>query len=302
MTPTASSPLRGIAYMVAYGFVTVLQDAIVKLLTGGYPVGEIVCIRALFIFIPLAVFVRTEGGLHVLRTRAPAAQALRGVFVIASTVLFVLAIRFLPLTEAVTLTFTSPFFASALAFFMLGERVGWRRWAAVAAGFAGVAVILRPAASTFQVAATIPLAFALVSALRDVFTRRVSFSDRSIATLFYSTAAVAVAGAVTLPFGWVAISLHDLLLFAIAGVLYGFADFLMIQSFRYGEVATVMPFKYTFVLWTLFYDYLLWDVLPDRYLIAGSALIIGSGLYILKRERRVRSLDSPAPRRQPDSQ
>ncbi|MSO93750.1 MAG: DMT family transporter [Rhodospirillales bacterium] len=289
MPPTVSAPVKGIAYMVAYGFVTILQDAIVKLLTSGYPVGEIVCVRALFIFIPLALFARAEGGLHVLRTRTPGGQALRALFVIASNVLFVLAIRFLPLTEAVTLTFTSPFFASALAFFMLGERVGWRRWAAVGAGFVGVAVILRPTPGTFQLAALIPLAFALVSALRDVFTRRVSFSDRPIATLFYSTLAVAVAGGFSAPFGWVAIPPGDLALFAIAGVLYGLGDYLMIQSFRYGEVATVMPFKYTFVLWTLFYDFVLWGAVPDRYLIAGSALIIGSGLYILRREHKLRA-------------
>lgn len=287
MTPRAplSASTKGIAYMVAYGFVTILQDAIVKLLTAGYPTGEIVCVRALFIFLPLAAFVRAEGGVRCLRTRAPGGQALRAAFVVASTVLFVVGLRYLPLTEAVTLTFTSPFFASALALPLLGERTTWRQWAAVAVGFLGVAVILRPTAAAIQTAALIPLAFALVSALRDVTTRHVSFSDRPVATLFWSTLAVAAASAFSAPFGWAPIPAGDLALFAVAGVLYGFADYLMIQSFRYGEVAVVMPFKYTFVLWTVFYDYLLWDVVPDRFLTAGAALIIGSGLYILRRER-----------------
>ncbi|MBT7758266.1 MAG: DMT family transporter, partial [Rhodospirillaceae bacterium] len=222
----------------------------------------------------------------ILQVKYPKAQLIRAVLMIASTFLFVNGLRRMPLAETIAIAFVGPIFVTALAPVILSERVGWRRWAAVLVGFAGVIVILRPGGGELNWAALLPAGAALCGASRDLLTRGISHGEASGTTLFYSTLGVALAGAVMMPFGWQTPAVGDLGLFALAGLLLSVAHFLHIETFRFAEAAVVAPFKYSSLLWAMVIGFLIWGDIPDSRTLLGAALLVGSGLYIFHREGR----------------
>ena len=276
--------LTGIGYMVVSMAIVAVQDATTKWLAGGYPVGEVIFFRSVFTMLPIAFFVWRAGGRPALRTRRPGAHGLRAGLMVCCMFLFVLALSLMPLADAVTLTFTGPMFVTELAPVLLGERVGWQRWLAVAVGFAGVVVVLRPGTGTLQLVVIVPVLAALASALRDVVTRRMGPGESPAAIMFYTTLALLGASALTLPMGWAWVTIPDLGLFLVAGVLVAAVEFLQIKAIRLAELSVILPFRYTAVLWAVLAGFLVWGHLPDAYVIAGGALVIVSGLYILHRE------------------
>ncbi len=261
------------------------NDAVLKWLTGGYSVGQIMLCRGIFIGMPLSILIWRAGGLASLRSYNPKGHFLRAGLVIAGTFLFVTGLRFLPLTDAVAITFAGPLFVTALAQPLLGEHVGWRRWMAVIAGFIGILVIMRPGGSAIQWAALLPLSASLTGAFRDILTRHLSANETSVSLLFYTTVGVTLAGLATAPFDWTPVPAFDWSLFALSGFLIGSAHFLMIETFRLGEVALVAPFKYSGVIWAAVIGFLVWGDIPDLGTAAGVSVVITSGLYILHRER-----------------
>ena len=272
--------------MLGGGLLLTINDAVMKWLTADYPLGEVLFVRGAFVFLPIALMVWRAGGVAVLAVHDVRGQTGRAVMVVCSSFLFIGGLRLLPLAEAIAIAFAGPLFLTVLARPMLGERVGPRRWSAVVAGFLGVLLMLRPTGEALNWAALLPLGAALTGAFRDVITRRISATDSTIAILCVTTGAVTLAGLCTAPFGWRPLGLADLGLLALAGCLLAGAHYLMIESFRLAEAALVAPFKYATLVWATAFGFLLWGDLPDQSMLAGSALVIGSGLYILHRETR----------------
>lgn len=282
-------PPRAIACMIGGGALLTLQDAIMKWMTASYPIGEVLFLRGVFVFLPIAWLAWRAGGVRAIRPRNVKWQLARGGVVVVSAFLFFTGLSLLPLADTVAITFAGPLFVTALAPTFLGEKVGWRRWTAVLVGFAGVILMLRPGSEALRLAALLPLAGAFGGAVRDMITRRISATDTSTATLFVTTLAVTLAGLATLPFaGWRVPTAFDLGLFLAAGVVLGGAHYLMIEAFRLGEVALVAPFKYASVIWAVILGFIVWGDLPDAWMIAGATLVVLSGLYILHRETRTR--------------
>ncbi len=281
-----AAPLRGILCMLGGGLLLTVNDAVMKWLTADYPLGQVLFLRGAFVFLPIALLTWQTGGFAALRVRNVPGQAVRAAAMICSSFLFIGGLSLLPLADAIALSFAGPLFLTALATPMLGERVGWRRWSAVLIGFAGVLVMLRPTGEALYWAALLPLGAALAGAFRDVFTRRIAVTETTIGILVVSTAAVTLAGLCTAPFGWQPLVARDIGLFALAGLLLGGAHYLMIESFRFAEVALVAPFKYASMLWATLFGFLVWGHLPDSWMLTGSAMVIASGLYILHRETR----------------
>jgi drug/metabolite transporter (DMT)-like permease len=136
-----------------------------------------------------------------------------------------------------------------------------------------------------RIAALLPLAAALLGALRDVVTRRMGTGgETTLSILVISTSIVALAGLVTVPFGWVALGWREIGLFAVTAVLVGVSQSLMIEAFRYGEVGLVGPFKYTSLVWAVLLGALMWGDVPGPSIWVGSVIVIASGLYIWHRE------------------
>ncbi|NKB56869.1 MAG: EamA family transporter [Alphaproteobacteria bacterium] len=285
--PVASS-VRGIACMVAGMALLTLNNAVTKGLTVGYPPGQIVVLRAAFVFLPIAFLVWRDGGLSVLRINNLAGQSVRAGFLVVSTFLMIMALRLLPLADVMAITFAGPLVITALAGPMLGEKVGWRRWGAVFVGFLGILIMLKPDPAVFQLAALLPLCVAVSSSLRDLVTRRISAGESSTAILCFSTGAVLLSGLFTLPFAAVPIAHADLPFFAIAGCLQGAAHYILIEAFRHGEAAVVAPFKYSALLWATVFGALMFGDFPDAWIWVGSIPVIASGLYILRRESLAR--------------
>lgn len=282
------APGRGIVFMLLGAALLTVNDTVLKWLTGGYPTGQIMFMRGIFVVLPVALLVWRAGGLAVLKVNSRGAHALRAFCVLTGTFLFITGLSFLPLAEAIAITFAGPLFVTALAPPMLGEVVGWRRWSAVLVGFIGVLIITRPTGEAIQWAALLPLTASLTGALRDLITRKISTAESSHAMLVTSTAGVVLAGLVTAPFGWRPIAAFDLALMMASGILIGLAHFLLIECFRLAEAALVAPFKYSNLLWAILFGFIVWGDLPDSWTLTGAAIVVASGLYILRREAQLR--------------
>ena len=273
--------------MVASSGVLTINDAVIKWLTQGYPVGEVIAVRGTLLIAILLAWAAVTGNLASLRVRSWSLQGARGVLMAASTYLFVTALSLMPIADAIAIAFAGPIIATALAALLLGEAVGWRRWVAVAVGFLGVVLMVRPTPELLRVVAFVPLAAACVGALRDVVTRHMGSSGESTAAVvLVSTAVVTLAGFASAPFGWAPLRTSDLALFAAGAILVGLAQALMVESLRLGEVGLVVPFKYTSLVWALVLGALVWGELPDSWTWSGGVLIVGAGLYIGHREAR----------------
>jgi len=270
--------------MIGGGAVITLNDAVMKMMTVGFPVGEILFIRGVFVIIPIAFLAWRFGGVTQLKVRNIRTQAIRAALTVLSTYLFITSLRYLDLADAVAIGFTGPLFLTALATPVLGERVGWRRWAAVGVGFIGVLAMTRPGGETAQWAALMPLGAALSGAIRDILTRRMTTTETSVSMLCVSSVTVTLSGLATLPFGWHAMDPGNVGILAGAALFLGLGQFLFIEAYRLGEAVVVAPFKYANLLWGILFGFLFWSQLPDRWMLAGAILVIGSGLYIFHRE------------------
>src|SRR5262249_56847491 len=151
-------------------------------------------------------------------------------------------------------------------------------------GFAGVVIVVRPGATTFEWALLIPVAAAFSNALRDLMTRRLVRTETSISILFWSALIVTVASAATAITGWRPVSLPAAAWFLAAGLLNTGAHFLLIEAFRMAEAAVVAPMRYTSLIWATVVGYLVWNDLPDAWVLVGAAVIVASGIYMIRSE------------------
>jgi drug/metabolite transporter (DMT)-like permease len=286
--------------MIVGGILLTAQDAINKWLIGDYHVGEIMFYRCIFMLLPVLVVLAwplPDGGSRwpSLRPRQPVAVAIRSVVSVLASWFVVLSFAYMPLADALTLIFLSPLILTAMSVPMLGEAVGWRRWAAVLVGFAGMLLIVKPGGDGFGWFALIPVLGATGSAVRDGLTRLIGIRDTTVCLMFYTTVATGIAGLVSLPFGVHWPSLVDWGLFAAAGVLASISMFFITRAFQVAEAAAMSPFKYLSLVWAALLGYWIWDDVTEAIKIAGAALVVASGLYILHREtvlhrRNVRAL------------
>jgi drug/metabolite transporter (DMT)-like permease len=229
-------------------------------------------------------FLRQAGGVSALRTKRPRDHILRGIVGVTAMGLVFTAFKLLPLGEAVALTLSGPIFLTALSVPLLGEKVGLRRWSAVIVGFIGVLVMTRPGAGLFNPAALFALGGAVFYALAMISVRWLSATEPAATTVFYFTLFATAAGALSLPFQWQTPDLGGFCLLAGIGLIGGVAQMAMTQAFRLAPASIVAPFEYLALVFAVGIGYAVWQEVPDIYIFIGSAIVIGSGLYILHRE------------------
>jgi drug/metabolite transporter (DMT)-like permease len=222
-------------------------------------------------------------------TTRPVLQLVRSVLLLGSTMCNFAALRYLQLDEAIALVFSTPFFVAALSGPMLGEWVRWRRWTAIAVGFVGVLVVVRPGPGTFQPAALLSLSAAMFYALYSIITRILARTDSNGTTLFYSNLVGAVALLPVVPFVWT--TPNDPLVIALmvaSGAIGSFGHYLLIAAHRLAPAAVLSPFIYTEIMLVTVLGFLVFGDLPNRWTLTGAAIVVASGLYLLHRERLVR--------------
>ncbi len=270
--------------MLLQAFLFAAMDALVKLATERHPTGQIVFFRNLFALLPLYFFVRQAGGFRILRTRRLAQHLLRSLGGVTSMISLFLAYAYMPLADAMAISTSGPIFLTALSVPLLGEQVGWRRWAAVVVGFIGILVITRPGSGVFGAVALLPLGGAFFYALAMVQIRKLSSSEPPATIVFYFTIAAMFLGAISLPWQWVTPTPLSLVYLVAIGLVGGIAQMVMTHAFRLAPVSVVGPFDYTGLIFGTGFGYAIWGQIPDRFVWAGAAIIIASGIYILHRE------------------
>lgn len=283
--------LLSIAAMLGAVMLFAVMDTVMKLLAGHYPAMQVAALRGLSALPLVCVWVLWRGALPSLfKVRWPL-HLLRGVIGIAMLSLFAYALRSLPLAEAYTIFFVSPLLIAALSALILKERIGAARWCAVVAGLVGVLVVLRPSgAGMMSLAALAVLGSAACYAVTAITVRVLSHTDSGESIVFWLTLAFALgAGALAAP-GWVGVRDGDWSLIAVLAVTGFLAQILITEAFRRGEVSAVAPFEYTALGWAAGLDWLLWQVLPDVYTLVGAAIIIASGVFLIRVERIRRRL------------
>ncbi len=281
-----SASQKGLAFMVLSGLLLTSQDAVVKWLTADYATGEIMFWRGLLCLLPMSVLIWRSGGVSTLRSARPGALASRSVLAAMTSLMIVVSFRYLPLADALAIVFFSPILLTALAVPMLGERVGARRWSAVGVGFIGMLLIVRPTGAGIGIAMLAPLAAACSSAFRDIVTRRLGATDPAVSILFYSTVLSTSIGLFDMPRGFAPPALADLALFLVIGVMWASAHLFSIMALACAEASAISPFKYLSLVWGAILGFLVFADVPDPWVVSGATLVVASGLYILRRERR----------------
>jgi drug/metabolite transporter (DMT)-like permease len=283
----------GIALMLLACLVFSLNDTLGKWLVATYTVGQLLLIRssaAMLILLPFLL--QREALAEFGAAPRPRLQILRVVLSSVESALFYWAVVYLPLADVVTFYLAGPIFVTAFSALLLKEQVGWRRWSAVLAGFAGVVIAMRPSAASFSWPALIALTGCVSFALLMIATRAVrGTSDLVLVT--GQMAGALVLGIVMAPIGWVSPSARDFALLGLLGVVAMFAHVCVNRSLKLAPASVVVPYQYTFILWAIVFGYFVFGDVPDAMLLTGAAIIIAAGIFIFRREQ-VRAVQNDA--------
>ena len=277
--------LNGIGLVIASTLFFSGGDVAAKLMTGSMPALEITWFRYIFFALLVLPLTFLAYGPKVMATKRPGLQIFRGMGVVVSSILFVMGLEYLQPAEATAINFISPLFITALSIPLLGERVGFHRWAATAVGFLGVMLIVRPGSSAFQPAALYPIGTAIAWASAAIATRMMT-TERPEATLAW-TAVVGVVGlSLGVVFVWHKPTLSEIEFGAISGGLSAIGHWCVIKAYRTAPASVIAPFSYAQLIFAGGMGYLAFGVLPGPSTLIGGIVIAASGLYSAHRERR----------------
>lgn len=282
----ALQPRRAALLMLVSVALFALMDAGLKTLSAHYPPFQVAAMRGLS-SLPLVLgwALASAGPGALLRVRWPL-HLVRGVLGIVMMASFVYALKRLPLSTAYSIFFVAPLLITALSVPILGERVGPRRWTAIAVGLLGVLVVLRPTGEgVLTLAGLAVLVAAFGYAVSAILVRVLARTDSTQATTFWLLALMALgAGLLAWP-GWVPLRGEHAAIIAGIGIAGALGQYTITEAFRSGEASLVAPLEYSALVWGVLLDLSLWGVLPDGLTWLGAAIIVGSGLYLIRRER-----------------
>ena len=317
----AHNPRLGIAFICLGMMAITVNDSILKQFSDRYPLHEIVFVRAAVALLFSLAVLRFEGGFRALRTRRPGAHIARALCMVVANMSFFGALAAIPLADATALFFVAPLFITLLSIPFLGERVGIRRFSAVAVGFVGVLVVLRPAGEIGQAVdrliLLLPVVAALAYAAMQILTRRLRASAPASAMAVYiqgtliavSVGFFVVAGdgryaagmesksALFLLRAWTWPTPEHWLWFVLLGGLSAFIAYAVTQAYRLSDAATLAPFEYIALPMAIALGWLVFDHLPDVWVLLGCALIAGSGVYVYRRKKNLADADVGVSRR-----
>ncbi len=286
---------RGILYMVASSILFAGVNALVKWEVALYPAGEVAFFRSLFALIPCYLIILPRTGLGVLRTERRLDHVKRALSQFSSMMSLFLAFQLMPLAGAIAISFSAPLFTTLLSIVVLKEKVGVHRWSALCVGFLGVLVVTKPGAGSCHPGALFALANAVLISTVAIAIRRMSATESTETLTFYQLTLITVFTALLLPFGFTLPAWTDAMFMALAGLANGVAQYWWTKALHLAPPSAVVPFNYLSLVWATIIGFLVWGDRPTRDLLIGSAIVVGSGLYILWREtvrRRARALEN----------
>jgi drug/metabolite transporter (DMT)-like permease len=294
--PLSLSPnLRGALFMAISMAGFTINDTFVKMATQEMNVAQIMFVRGLMATAMIAALSWHMGALRPVSFIWKPGVLARSVGEMAATVTFLAGLAHMPIGNASAILQALPLAVTLGAVLFLGEKVGWRRWAAIFVGFLGVLIIVRPGMEGFSQYSLLILACVFAAAFRDLATRRAPADVPSLFMTLVTASMISLTGlALIAPFGgWTPMSARSLfILFAAAGfIIFGYL--FIINAMRAGDIGFIAPFRYTSLIWALGLGFLVFGDIPDQATILGAALVIGSGTYSFYRERvRARHIQS----------
>ena len=296
--PRANRTGLGIGLMLLGFMFFAVADVTAKVLTENLHAFQIAWFRQLGLLSAALWFLAARGP-AVLKSRRPALQVARGCAAAMSASAFVFAVGYVPLPDAVAVSFVAPFMVTILAALVLRETVGIRRWTAVTIGFIGTLIVIRPGLGLFHPAIFVVLVAASLFAARQILSRVLGPVDATMTTVTYT--AISSVVLLTVPMIWVwrtPAGLDQALLLVLIACAAGVGELLIIRALELAEAATVAPLQYTMIVWSSGFSWLVFAQLPDFWTLVGAAIIMASGIYTLHRERlaiRARRAGMPSP-------
>lgn len=288
-------PTLGIALKILSALAFTLMSAGVKQVSADYPVGEVVFFRSAFAIAPLLAWLAWRGDLFgAIRTANVGGHVLRGITGSCGMFANFLALSLIPLSDSVAIGYAAPLITVVLAALVLKETVSASRWTAVAIGFAGVLLMLLPYLNRGQdwsggsaVGALFALFAAFCAAGATVQVRRLTATETTGAIVLYFSLLTSALGLATIVLGWRAPGWGDFGLLVVTGVLGGVGQILLTQSYRHADASLIAPFDYTAMVWALLIGWFAFGDAPQGLVIAGGLIVVGAGLFVLWRERRL---------------
>ena len=295
ISPTPQAPLHsavrtrrsnsrlGIILMLGAMFLFSAGDTMAKFLTTTFHPVEIIWFRQLGLLFGVVILLAMRGT-SILQTKQPKLQITRGALAVFSSLLFVYAVKHVPLTDAVAASFVAPFFLTMAGAFILKEPVGIRRWSAVAVGFLGALIVIRPGMGVIHPAAMLVVIAAGIYAARQIIGRVLADTDQTVTTIAYTAITASLVISIPLPFFFKmpeTLTSWSLLLGMAASAAV--AEVMVIKALEVAEAASIAPIHYTLIIWGTFYGYFVFGQLPDQWTWIGTAIIVAAGLYTLRR-------------------
>ncbi len=306
-TTMADATLRPILFVASASVAFSVNDLVFKLLSGAYPLHEMMLVRSTVALVLITIFIRvTKGGFQALRTRRPGMHVLRGGLMITANAAQYAALAALPLADATAVYYSAPLLITVFSVFILREKVGPWRWLAVTVGLFGVLLIVRPGGEGYSAAALLAVLSATVYALSQILTRKIGRTDAALTMSFYGQLSLNIfAMIVGLCFGsgafgetgnaaadfllrrWIWPTPFDLFLFVVLGVISAVGGVMMTMAYRDGPPSLIASFEYLALPMSVIWGAVFWSSLPDMLSSAGIVLILAAGLAVSYREARL---------------
>lgn len=279
--------MLGVLFMCAACALFPVMNGIVKLLAETYDPKQIVWFRIVSHLVIVAAVFGPHMGLGLLRTRRIGTQFVSSVMMLLSTLFFFSAVKYVPVAEAIAVTFVAPLAVVLLAWPLLGERITWFRLAVVVIGFSGVLIVIRPGTAVFQWASVLLLCSAMCYATYQILIRRLAGIDQPATSIFYSVLLGAVLMSLWLPFVWkMPTAWSDWALLCSLGLFGAMGHYCVAKAMTYASANFVAPFNYTQMIGSVIVGYFMFAEVPDFYTWLGTAVVVGAGLMVGWQGRR----------------
>jgi drug/metabolite transporter (DMT)-like permease len=277
--------VKGIFALILATLLFASQDAITKHLISSISVVQLMFVRyfffALFALVYASRRLRLREGF---RSYWPKLQILRGLLIAGEMALFAYSLKYLGIAEMHTIFACFPLIITVLSVPLLGEQVGWRRWLAVSVGFIGTLIIIQPGSGVFSPFAMTALTCALMFAIYNIITRKVSRQDSFETSLLYFGLVGFLVTLLAVPFFWQSMSNAEILWLLMISIISIFSHLLLIKSLELAPAVILQPFNYFILVWAMIIGYSFYGEILETTTLIGASLVIGSGVYIARRE------------------
>tara|TARA_B110000881_G_scaffold110925_1_gene97406 strand:+ start:421 stop:1305 length:885 start_codon:yes stop_codon:yes gene_type:complete len=273
-------------FLISVIFFSVME-ILVKFLSSSYPIGELVFFRGFFGLLPIIFIMPKKKFFQNFKTKKIKLHIFRTITGCFALISIFFSLKYLPLADAISITFAAPIFATIFSIFFLKEIVGKKRWFAVLIGFLGILIILKPGTSLFSIYSIFPILFCVGFAASASLIRILSKTDKNYLISFYYTAGLTLVSLFLDPLSWKIPLFKDCLLLISIGIIGSLGNIIITEAYRKSEISLITPIKYLNLIFAIVFGYYLFNEVPEVSTLIGSVLIIVSTVIIFIRERRL---------------